>query len=149
MWQQNQPTLFQTLMELLVNRKDLRAFTLMEPTRDNPITDPLTITHHNNQLFIYIIFFYPLWMTFILLCKKCKKTESWFIILFCNKTFTSKIWHFFHFRAKCFLVWKCQQNLGNDKCEQTWIFSFGEKSSCMGLGFLNPTSQLKCTDVWI
>ena len=39
--QQNQPT----LREPSVNRKDLRALTLVGPTRYNPILDPLAVLH--------------------------------------------------------------------------------------------------------
>ena len=35
-----------------LNRKDLRALTLVGPTRDNPVLDPLAVLHLYNQLFI-------------------------------------------------------------------------------------------------
>ena len=38
-WGQNK--LFQTLREPTVNRKDLQALTLVGPTRNNPVLDPL------------------------------------------------------------------------------------------------------------
>ena len=33
-----------------MNRKDLRALTLVGPTRGNPVLDPLAALHLNNQL---------------------------------------------------------------------------------------------------
>ena len=41
-------SLFQTLRELSVNRKDLQALTLVGPTRDNPVPNPLAVLHLNN-----------------------------------------------------------------------------------------------------
>ena len=38
--------------ELSLNRKDLRALTLVGPTRQNPVPDPLAVLHFYNQLFI-------------------------------------------------------------------------------------------------
>ena len=35
-----------------MNRKDLRALTLMGPARDNQGSDPLAVPHLNNQLFM-------------------------------------------------------------------------------------------------
>ena len=35
-----------------MNREDLLALTLMEPTRDNPELDPLAILHLDNLLYI-------------------------------------------------------------------------------------------------
>ena len=43
--------LFQTLREPPVNRKDLRALTLVGPTRDNPLLDPLAALHLDNRLY--------------------------------------------------------------------------------------------------
>ena len=45
-------SLFSTLREPSVNRKDLRALTLVGPTRDNPVLDPLVVIHLDNQLYI-------------------------------------------------------------------------------------------------
>ena len=39
-----------TLREPLVNRKDLRAVTLVGPPRDNQEPDPLAVIHLDNQL---------------------------------------------------------------------------------------------------
>ena len=41
-----------TLREPSVNRKDLRALTLVGPTRDNPEPDPLAVLHLDNRLYI-------------------------------------------------------------------------------------------------
>ena len=38
--------------ELSVNRKDLRALTLVGPTRNNRILDPLAVLHLDNRLYI-------------------------------------------------------------------------------------------------
>ena len=46
--------LFQTLREHRVNRKDLRALTLLGPTQDNPIPSPLTVLHLDNRLYIIL-----------------------------------------------------------------------------------------------
>ena len=43
---------FSTLREPSVNRKDLRAVTLVEPPKDNLEIDPLAVLHLNNQLYI-------------------------------------------------------------------------------------------------
>ena len=42
--------LFQTLREPPVNRKDLRALTLVGPTRDNPIPYLLVVLHPQDVL---------------------------------------------------------------------------------------------------
>ena len=42
--------LFSTFREPLVNRKDLRALTLVGPPRDNPEQDPLAVLHLHNRL---------------------------------------------------------------------------------------------------
>ena len=39
-----------TSREPSVNRKDLRALTLVGPTRDNLVIDPLAVLHLDNQL---------------------------------------------------------------------------------------------------
>ena len=49
-------SLFQTLRELSVNRKNLWALTLVGPTGVNPVPDPLALLHFNNLLYIF-------WMT--------------------------------------------------------------------------------------
>ena len=41
-------SLFQTLKELSVNRKDLRALALVGPTRENSVSDPLAVQHLDN-----------------------------------------------------------------------------------------------------
>ena len=46
-------SLFQTLRELSVNRKVLQALTLVGPTRENPVPDPLAVLHLDNQLYIF------------------------------------------------------------------------------------------------
>ena len=38
------------LWETSVNRKDLRALTLVGPTWDNPLLDPLAVLHLDNRL---------------------------------------------------------------------------------------------------
>ena len=48
----NKYSLYQTLWELSVNRKDLQALTLLGPTQNNPVLDPLAVLHHDNQLYI-------------------------------------------------------------------------------------------------
>ena len=35
-----------------MNRKELRALTLVGPTRDNPVLEPLAVLHINNRLYI-------------------------------------------------------------------------------------------------
>ena len=45
-------SLFQTLKEPIVNRKDLRALTLVGPTRSNLVLDPLAKLHLDNPLFM-------------------------------------------------------------------------------------------------
>ena len=35
-----------------MNRKDLQALTLVGPTRNNPVLDPLAVLHLDNQLFM-------------------------------------------------------------------------------------------------
>ena len=42
---------------LSVMRKDLQASTLVGPTRDNPILDPLAVLHLESWLFIWILTF--------------------------------------------------------------------------------------------
>ena len=49
-WQTLQLTMFPTLREPSVNRKDFTALTLVEPTRDNPVLDPLAVLHLNNRI---------------------------------------------------------------------------------------------------
>ena len=44
--------LFSTLRELSVNWKDLQALTLVGPTRDNLVLDPLAVLHLKNWLYI-------------------------------------------------------------------------------------------------
>ena len=41
-------SLFSTLREPSVNRKDLQDLTLVEPPRDNPELDPLSVLHLDN-----------------------------------------------------------------------------------------------------
>ena len=41
-------SLFQTAGELLVNKTDLGALTLLGPTREDPVLDPLAVLHLNN-----------------------------------------------------------------------------------------------------
>ena len=45
-------SLFSTLRELAVNRKDLRALTLMGPPRDNPEINPLPVLPLDSQLYM-------------------------------------------------------------------------------------------------
>ena len=47
----NKCSLFSTLREHSVNRKDLQALTLVGPPRDNPEQDPLAILHLENRLY--------------------------------------------------------------------------------------------------
>ena len=42
-----------------VNRKDLRALTLVGPTRNNQVLEPLAVLHLDNQLYIW----WFLWVT--------------------------------------------------------------------------------------
>ena len=46
-------SLLQTLRELSVNTKDLQALTLVGPAKDNPVPDPLAVTHFDNPLYIW------------------------------------------------------------------------------------------------
>ena len=46
-------SLFQTLMEPTLNIKELRALTLVGPTQNNPVSDPLAVLHFDNQLFMF------------------------------------------------------------------------------------------------
>ena len=46
------PPLFQTLWEPSVNRKVLRALTLVVTTQNNPELDPLAVLHLDNQLYM-------------------------------------------------------------------------------------------------
>ena len=39
---------FSTSGEPSLNRKDLQALTLVRPTRDNPVLDPIAVIHLNN-----------------------------------------------------------------------------------------------------
>ena len=48
----NMCSLFQTLWELSVKRKDLQALTLVGPTQNNPVLDPLAVLHLDNWLYI-------------------------------------------------------------------------------------------------
>ena len=41
-------SLFSTLREPSVIRKDLQALTLVRPTRDNSVLDPLAVLHIDN-----------------------------------------------------------------------------------------------------
>ena len=43
---------FSTLREPSVNRKDLQALTLMGPTRDILVLDPLDVLHLDNRLYV-------------------------------------------------------------------------------------------------
>ena len=45
-------SLFSTLGELSVKRKDLQALTLVGPPTDNPKLDPLAVLHLNNRLYM-------------------------------------------------------------------------------------------------
>ena len=47
--------LFSTLREPAVNRKYLRALTLVGPTRNNLVLDLLAVLHLDNQLFICVL----------------------------------------------------------------------------------------------
>ena len=49
----NRCSLFQILRELTVNRRYLRALTLVGPKQNNPVLEPLTVLHLNNQLNIF------------------------------------------------------------------------------------------------
>ena len=51
----NKCSSFSTLREPSVKRKDLHALTLVRPTRNNPVLDPLAVLHLNNWLFIILI----------------------------------------------------------------------------------------------
>ena len=43
-----------------MNKKDLRALTLVRPTRDNPVLDLLAVLHLDSQLFISCINFFKI-----------------------------------------------------------------------------------------
>ena len=53
-------SLFQTKRELLVDRKDLRAVTLVGLTRENPVPDPIAVLNLDNQLLIWPIVFFKI-----------------------------------------------------------------------------------------
>ena len=44
--------LFQTTMELLVIKTDLQALTLVGPTKQEPVLDPLAVLHLDKRLYI-------------------------------------------------------------------------------------------------
>ena len=46
---------FSTLRGPSVNRKDLQALTLMGPTRNNLVLDPLAVPHLDNRLYMCIV----------------------------------------------------------------------------------------------
>ena len=46
-------SLFQTTRELLVNKTDLQALTLVGPTRENRVLDTLAVLQLDNGLFIF------------------------------------------------------------------------------------------------
>ena len=35
-----------------MDRKGVQAYTLVLPTREDPVLDPLAVQHHHNQLYI-------------------------------------------------------------------------------------------------
>ena len=45
-------SLFQTLWEPMLNKKEFQALTLVGPTWNNPVLDPLAVLHFDNQLYI-------------------------------------------------------------------------------------------------
>ena len=51
----NKRSLFQTLWEPSVNRKDLQALTLVRPTRNNLVLDPLAVLNLDNRLYKIVI----------------------------------------------------------------------------------------------
>ena len=100
-------SLFSIQKNFPVNRKDLRALTLMGLTWENPVPDPLAVKHLNNQLYIWIVYLNPPW-AFLLRTKKTiflqnsltkyfLNPENTFCIcigLFCkeNKVFVLILW---------------------------------------------------------
>ena len=51
----NKCSLFQTLWEPSVDRKDLQALTLVRPTRNNLVLDPLAVLNLDNRLYKIVI----------------------------------------------------------------------------------------------